>query len=514
MSDLSSAILINALDAVLAVMMAFACWRRRKTPATLPMCACMGSVFLWSLFNVLKYADHDHGRKLFWMSCGYLGSATAPYSFFLLALTYVKLRDSVRHRVGIVCLLPPVVFCTVAFTNPWHQLLWRHIVIRPDNLIQFEHGPAYWYAVAPCGYFFYFAGMLLILRMVIGLPRHYWKMSLLLLVSISIPFIFSICYSFGFLLSGVDPTPMGLAFTVSGLYAGLMSRQIFDVAPIARHLLVERMREGMLAFDAQKKLVDHNHATEVMTGVKLHIGTEASSLPSPWNQLEPSLAGMVEAQVELTGGGSDRRWFEADVSTLAGPDRIDGYFLLIREITERKILESHLESMALHDALTGLYNRHYLDAEMARDVMRCLRQNAPMAVVMFDLDCFKEVNDRYGHQTGDAVLRTFGQFLLKNIRGSDFACRFGGEEFVLVLPGTSSEVALERIRRWCAEFAALDIPWNGGVLHETFSAGVASFPQHGDDPDLLLQAADRALYLAKAQGRNQVVLASEEEKEA
>jgi diguanylate cyclase (GGDEF)-like protein len=160
--------------------------------------------------------------------------------------------------------------------------------------------------------------------------------------------------------------------------------------------------------------------------------------------------------------------------------------------------------LALHDALTGLYNRHYLDSAVARGIAHSARTSLPLSIVLLDIDHFKQVNDSIGHQGGDAVLRALGEFLLQNVRDEDFACRFGGEEFVVVLPGADIDDALARAEGWRDHFSHQGISCGETTVHVTLSGGVASFPNHGLDPDLLLQSADAALYAAKSAGRNQV----------
>ncbi len=182
--------------------------------------------------------------------------------------------------------------------------------------------------------------------------------------------------------------------------------------------------------------------------------------------------------------------------------------LLIREITDRKQLEMQLKELALRDALTGLYNRHYLDVTAAHDIACCRRRKVPLALVMFDLDHFKQVNDTYGHQAGDAVLQAFGAFLLSHARQSDFSCRYGGEEFVILMAGSSAASAVKRADSWCHDFGRMAIdgaPENLRVV--TCSGGVAAFPDQGDSLKQLIRAADATLYRAKEQGRDCIATA-------
>ncbi|MBY0564575.1 MAG: PleD family two-component system response regulator [Hyphomonadaceae bacterium] len=172
----------------------------------------------------------------------------------------------------------------------------------------------------------------------------------------------------------------------------------------------------------------------------------------------------------------------------------------------RQRLDQSLE-LAITDQLTGLYNRRFLEAQLAPMVQRADCGGEPVSVMLIDIDYFKKCNDTYGHDVGDAVLREFAARLATNTRPSDFACRFGGEEFLIIMPRTSGDVAClaaDRLRRQiCASpFHIRGIPM---PLDITASIGVACSSGGGDTPEALVKRADEGLYEAKRGGRNRVV---------
>jgi diguanylate cyclase (GGDEF)-like protein len=169
--------------------------------------------------------------------------------------------------------------------------------------------------------------------------------------------------------------------------------------------------------------------------------------------------------------------------------------------------EQKLQEQAISDPLTGLYNRRYLDEFLPRELARSGRSAVPVAVMLIDLDHFKRINDSSGHEAGDIALRAVGNLLRANVRGSDIACRFGGEEFALILPETDAEAALRRAEGIRAAISELDLKHGGKPLGKmTASFGLAMFPDHAPDTDELLRVADVALYAAKGAGRNRVVV--------
>jgi diguanylate cyclase (GGDEF)-like protein/PAS domain S-box-containing protein len=171
-------------------------------------------------------------------------------------------------------------------------------------------------------------------------------------------------------------------------------------------------------------------------------------------------------------------------------------------------LREALRSQSIKDPLTGLYNRRYLTEMLERESRRCVRSEQPLGILMLDLDHFKKFNDTYGHDAGDIVLREAASFLSKSIRSEDIVCRFGGEEFVVILPTANLDAAYaraERIRSKLHELTVLHQGQSLGMI--TASVGVASLPLHGTTPDVLIAAADAALYRAKREGRDRVVKA-------
>lgn len=172
-------------------------------------------------------------------------------------------------------------------------------------------------------------------------------------------------------------------------------------------------------------------------------------------------------------------------------------------------LRDSLRQQSIRDSLTGLFNRRYLEETLSLEIQRAKRNNSPFSVIMIDLDHFKRFNDTHGHEAGDVVLQTLGGFLKRHVRAGDIACRYGGEEFTLVLPSTTLELAQQRAEELSEGVRSLHIDFNGPSLGPfSLSAGVATFPNHGDGSEMILQAADMALYRAKNEGRDRVMVAA------
>ncbi|WP_417565356.1 diguanylate cyclase [Marinobacter sp.] len=194
-----------------------------------------------------------------------------------------------------------------------------------------------------------------------------------------------------------------------------------------------------------------------------------------------------------------------------GVEEGDGTVVLegiVLDISDRKELEIELEELATRDPLTGLFNRREMSRILEEELERARRYQRPMALLWIDFDHFKDVNDTYGHAAGDSVLRSISRLLLGSVRSVDSIGRFGGEEFVIVLPEMDLDEArdtAERLRRKVVE--APQPLGDGSAVPLTISVGVAVYPEHAQNAAALCAAADKAMYLAKDRGRNCVAMA-------
>lgn len=170
-------------------------------------------------------------------------------------------------------------------------------------------------------------------------------------------------------------------------------------------------------------------------------------------------------------------------------------------------MREKLQAQSVRDPVSGLFNRRYLEETLTREVHRSGRDSRELSMLVCDLDCFKTFNDSYGHAAGDALLHAFGDLIQKFVRADDVACRYGGDEFVLILMNTTIETAKSRAELLQREFRQLMIPFGEHSLHPgTLSLGISGYPKHGTTASALFRTADQALYRAKSQGGDRIVV--------
>lgn len=241
---------------------------------------------------------------------------------------------------------------------------------------------------------------------------------------------------------------------------------------------------------------------------------EKGDLTAPCSHAETAKSSYLCVPI-MTQGGATGILHLQSIADSAEP--FEGDLLLISSFAEHVglaisslRLQEALRKQSIKDTLTGLYNRRHMDESLERELRRAARADHPVGIIMLDLDHFKNFNDRFGHEAGDSVLREMGNLLSRNVRAEDIPCRFGGEEFFLILPGTDLRGAgakAERLRNQVKKLAVVHQGTSVGMI--TISVGVAAFPMHGLVTTDLIGAADAALYRAKKDGSDRVVVTEE-----
>lgn len=501
-------------------------WHRRRLAGGAALALLMMTVAGWSLVAAMEAGSVRLAAKVFWSQFEYLGSGTATtlYLFFALQRTGSNIRIGSRRTFALWLL--PVVNFAMALTNRWHGLLWSGF--EPSsisaNRIIYQHGPAFFVMVSAI-YVYILLGSIVLIRGTLhaGLIRKRQNWSVI--IAGLVPWAGGILYTVNpKWLGGFNISP--LSFSISGIVMaiGVVGMRYFDITPVARDTLFEFMDDGVLVLSETNRVIDINPAAcRLLDTNTSRIGSPVDTILAPWPELLERCRQSDAEYYEVQLSESPLRVIDARLTPIIGKDsRPSGLIVVLRAITarvhdQRKLQEAHdllkgqvaeisrlqesVREQAIHDALTGLFNRRYLEETLPREVASSGRRNAPMSIILLDIDFFKTINDTYGHQVGDRTLKALAELLDASTREGDIACRYGGDEFVLVLPDTTLADAVGKAESLRLKCSSLDQEGCSGV---TISLGVACAPDHGNAGGTILLVADRALYQAKEAGRNQV----------
>jgi len=520
----------------LVTLSVFIITRQRSAPGSFVLSAVLLGMFIWGFSHALTWAVVPLEQKVFWLKVMYLGVVMVP-GFFLIFTLFITHRDHwITFRNIILLLIEPVII--LLFVWFWPQFIFKDISIAPQgifDIMEVVHGSWFW-----INSFYSHAVMLLAILLLISRYRtansFFKRQYVLILLSSIIPFLFSIYTQLqDITFNGLDPVP--LTFGISSImYAYVIFRhQFMDLVPVARGRLIENMSDGVLVLDVQGRIVDINPAMETFLDAPppSFIGKNISEALNIWSESTEHLLTGPDTRTELRLSNKTSRYLDLRVTPLYDDDKtLSGRLIIFRDITDRKevekdlrhaldrlqtqlieigILQSQLREQAIRDALTNIFNRRYMEETLERELARAMREVYPLCIVMMDIDHFKDVNDTYGHEAGDTVLKKLADLITTQSRQGDFVCRFGGEEFVLVMPNISIAVATDRANSLLRAISSLFVPFGRFKLSITVSMGISWFPAHGDTQEDLLRTADKALYEAKRAGRNRISVYREPE---
>ncbi len=509
---------------------------RRNVSGSVALGGVLLGTFVWSSAYAMTWSLAELDAKIFWMKIMYFGVLSVPTLFLVFILKITHHEDWLTARNFALLSIQPVVMGVMA----WWDI--RLLFDRVDTqwaggvmVLRMERGFGFWVNT----YYSYAIILLAFLILVMGFVRanpFFKRQYLIILIGSTIPFAASIFTQTNYTaLADLDMAP--ISFGVSSiLYAyAIFRHQFMDLIPVARGRLIESMSDGVLVLDEQGRIVDINPAMQNILEHEpaSYLGKNASVILDQWeHNVEPLLNG-TETRTELKVPQKPSSYLDLRITPLYDDDhKMNGRLMVFRDITDRKavekdlrramdrlqtqlieigILQSQLREQAIRDVLTNLFNRRYLEETLERELARATREKYPLCVIMMDLDYFKEVNDTYGHEAGDVVLKTIAETVTKQSRHGDFVCRYGGEEFVLVMPNIGIEKARERAAALHQIIDALNIPYGRFNLTTTISMGIAWYPAHGTTKEALMRAADMAMYVAKNTGRNRVVIYDEHE---
>ena len=525
---------ILILNAAAAAFLALLLFRRAFSPGRDAMIWMLGGLVVWTFAYAMITLSIPLEAKHFWLKVENIGILTVPVFWFIFTVQYTRLDRWLNRYTGALFFIIPLASLVLLFVPHWFHYFYSsvHPVSESGGPLVIARGPFY-YAPLIQAYALDLTGMGLLLWRFIQYRSIYRRQLLVLIGAVLIPLIANVFYQLAprFIPAfsiPIDLTPISFTLTAFLLSVGVFGLRLFDLIPIARHTVMEHIPEMVFVVDAQSRVLDANSVAQKVLGKQMDeiVGKAPLEVFREWPQLLNRFLTANETHEEIQIPGDPPRTLELVVSPLYNRfNKLEGRVIVAHDITEHKWLENdlkyanetlkfqlveieklraELQEQAIHDPLTNVYNRRYMAEFLDKEIARAEREQTPISVVILDMDNFKQFNDTYGHKCGDVVLQFFANFLVDHTRRGDIVCRYGGEEFVILMPNAPLETGYERADAWCQDFSETAIEYEGMRLSTTFSAGVACFPMHGRTGDSLLQAADKALYSSKNHGRNRV----------
>jgi diguanylate cyclase (GGDEF)-like protein len=513
--------------AVISALVGIATLRRHpKSPGRTQFILMMIAISGYAMVAAMEAAAVRFPEKLFWSVLEYVGSGGAIVFFLLFILHFTQKQHWLRPQLVILLWLLPLFNVILVATNAWHQLVWTGFEPGPpgSNLMIYRHGPGFFWIMA-CVYSYALIGISLLTKASFHPSITYRHQARLALLGAVFPLLGGIAYIFDLVPPGINLPPM--CFMLTGLlYITNVSRfRLFDLVPVARDMLIETMSDSIMVLDQSHRIVDLNPAAKQLFKIdQKSIGKTVNDLFSQWQNLVELLQSKSGIQAAIPLDFETQMYFDIQILLLMDRCRqLTGKLVIFRDVTDQyqaefelriantqltkqlreiELLQVQLREQAARDRLTGLFNRHYWDETLPRELALAKRQRYSLAVILIDLDYFKRINDTFGHLSGDEVLKAFAKLLRDCSRLSDIVCRYGGEEFVLAMPGMSAETAFDKTEAIRLKFEATGVPIDHRRIYSTFSAGVSVFPNHGTSIEELMSVADQALYTAKSKGRN------------
>ena len=531
--QLTAYTIAQLLTGFVAVAVSVVVWKRRNSRGGWPLFLLFVAVAEWALCNGLEAAAVTQELKIFWSKVAYLGTQTSPVLLVLFALQYNGRGKRITLFTTALLFVIPVITILLAATNEMHGLIWVAFSPGPQgtNSLIYHHGPAFWVSVA---YIFTMVsvGTAVLLLSAVRTQKIYREQSQFVFIASVIPWIGFLMYIMNLNpFPGLDTVSISFLFTGLVLVWGMYKGRLLDIVPIAHELINENVNNGIMIVDDQLRMIDFNPAASRLLSMDLNknIGFQIQSMQNFWEKVKDHFDRDAANRVEISTQSSGKKYLDVHITPLHDQrKRFLGWAVILDDISTRKQAERELHAVnkqlgqqlkeiqdlqdklheqAMRDPITGVYNRRFLEETLSREISLAARKGNPLSVIMLDIDFFKRVNDTYGHKIGDDVLISLSRLLQAETRESDCVSRYGGDEFVLVMPEMTKEDAFQRAELWRNAIKSIDLLNGDNRTVITVSMGISTYPMNGSDSEALLKAADEALYQAKATGRDRTCTA-------
>lgn len=470
----------------------------------------MISIALWCFGIGGQMMSTTEAMSLHWIYGQMLGVVLVAPLWLLFTVYYSDNSDRIRPWMYPILFVNSVVVmvCLVVPSLRHHlvtELVYQEVLGYLVN-VEWKIGPYFWVHLT-ITFIMVMLGDFFILRHALQWPKSERKKLIMVIIATFFPLFTNLS-----LVLNLFPQIHGnidvFGFAAAGIVLGwvLYKDKLLELQPIAARYLMEELPDALLVFNANRDVIERNPSAYRLFGDQI--------APAIYDQFRlllnaPQLAASqsVRTKFVLPQDTGDLH-FDIQITPLIAAGRLAGYSMMLRDVTELINSIDKLELLATTDPLTDLYNRRYFQTAGERILEQSIRYQHPICVMTFDIDHFKNINDQYGHHAGDEVLKQVAALIRATTRGVDIVARFGGDEFVILLPESTSDYAVSLAERLQLRLKTEPCIVGAHQLHITFSFGIASSHpgiNHGSlSLDELMREADLKLYEAKQQGRDRI----------
>ncbi|RLB92381.1 MAG: hypothetical protein DRH26_06365, partial [Deltaproteobacteria bacterium] len=488
-------------------------YAQSKRPSTLIHVFSLFSiaVFIYAFGYGFEFLSRTLEDILFWSKIQYLGISFLPGLVLSFSICYTGRQGGLSPLRLVLIFTIPMITLLARLLNPYHFLFYKTVAVDLTAgmpLLNFEPGPFYLIHVCYSNIALIFSSFLLIKFFIHAAPS-YRKQTMTILIASSIQWIGYVIYLSGLGPENLDINPLLFSLSVMVYAFGIFKFSLFNLVPMARETVFEGMQDAILVVDPEMRLVDYNRRCLTLLPEihKNNIGEDIKTILAGYPKILKILTMTQATGVKIPLMENNMPLF-FQVSLLPLFDRKKrklGSIIALTDVTRQTKFMHELEKMATIDELTGIHNRRNLMIQAEIEMSRSIRNGRPMSLILIDLDNFKSINDTWGHHCGDLVLKAFARTVKHNIREIDIFGRYGGDEFIIVLPETDQPIALETANRLCRLVADLPVNFKKQIIKLTISIGVSGTRDlKNQSVETLLQYADKALYTAKKNGSNRV----------
>jgi len=460
-------------------------------------------IAFYSFGYAMELYSNSLSQMLFWNLVQYIGLPFLPALWLMFTLEYNNkhLRFITKLSIFLVPILT-FIFRYTSNINHFYYLSAQFITNKYFPVLYIQKGPWYWVHVVFVTSCFIVANYLYLnmYRRSIGSIR---RQSRIMLIASFLPWVSLMLDLLNLSPLNIDYGAFALTLSFILFFIAFCRYQFLNIKPLARDKVFELTNDGIIVLDTNYNIIDFNpSAASICSALRENvIGKDVQGVLGEYKGLVHSIINYVESRCDFNEHKGN---YKVNIIKISEPnDREVGYIVTLTDVTKYMEMMEELNHLASRDALTGVLNRRSFFELSLHELEKSKRYNHPVSMIILDLDLFKQINDNYGHQVGDAVLNKVAGICQNSIRSTDILGRYGGEEFIIFLPETTLADCQIISNRILTNIAAMEIFYEGKCIKVTASLGITGADSITiESLDYFLKWADEALYQAKSDGRN------------